>query len=481
MFLEELLKFLTNYTFVVQFVVVAFSIAFILSPPVREGKSLAIFFGKTVVLFIAELLVNTVFIVLAKILPRLNGIGFFISHLLVLSVYCIFFCKFGLYQRLIMSSVLYCTIITVTELGARFVELVSSGHVPGHMSPWTLVSYLLILLCVFFLYRYSIKQIEDISISFVGMIEVPVFAAAFLIYFHTASMGPGNPSSEDRFYVAVLVAIYVIVLENYFLWRSACNERMQQTILQKENEFLMASNSMMKLSEQSIIDMRELRHDIKNQLTTMSILLENGKYDKLKEYFSNLAVTVSDKLSYIDCGNKEVSAILNMEMQKCKVNRIVLDCKVNVPPQLPFAPNDICSLLTNIIDNAMEACVRRESTQRPILFEMAVKQDYLVVCCRNFLGEMNEEERGETLLLRSRKGDGNNHGLGHKIVEKTVKKYNGAVNYDIRKNEFIAQLMLDMKWGGGIKWSLKLQCAMMNGLRWRQYVPKSQRRLSSAG
>lgn len=63
-------------------------------------------------------------------------------------------------------------------------------------------------------------------------------------------------------------------------------------------------------------------------------------------------------------------------------------------------------------------------------------------------GEMNEEERGETLLLRSRKGDGNNHGLGHKIVEKTVKKYNGAVNYDIRKNEFIAQLMLDMKWGG---------------------------------
>ena len=54
MFLEELLKFLTNYTFVVQFVVVAFSIAFILSPPVREGKSLAIFFGKTVVLFIAE-------------------------------------------------------------------------------------------------------------------------------------------------------------------------------------------------------------------------------------------------------------------------------------------------------------------------------------------------------------------------------------------------------------------------------------------
>ncbi len=109
MFLEELLKFLTNYTFAVQFVVVAFSIAFILSPPAREGKSLAIFFGKTVVLFIAELLVNTVFILLAKIFPGLNGIGFFISHLLVLSVYCIFFCKFGLYFRIPLKTQGFCT------------------------------------------------------------------------------------------------------------------------------------------------------------------------------------------------------------------------------------------------------------------------------------------------------------------------------------------------------------------------------------
>ncbi len=448
MFVEELLNFLTNYTFVVQFVVVAFSIAFILSPPARDQKSLAIFFVKIVVLFIIELLINTILILLAKVWPPLNGIGFFISHLIVLFFYCIFFCKFGIYNKLIMASVLYCTIITVTELGARFVELVSGGRTPGHMSPWTLVSYLLILLCVFFLYKYSVKQTEDISASFVGMIEIPVFAAAFLIYFHTASIGPGVPESEDKFYVAVLVAIYMIVMENYFLWRSASNERMQQTILQKENEFLVASNSMMKLSEQAISDMRELRHDIKNQLTTMSILLETGKYDKLKEYFENLAVTVSDKLLYIDCGNKEISAILNMEMQKCKVNQIVLDCKVNVPPKLPFSPNDICSLLTNIIDNAIEACVRRENTQRPIFFEMGIKQEYLVVCCRNFLGKMDEAERGETLLLRSRKGDGNNHGLGHKIVEKTVKKYNGVVNYEIRKNEFVVQLMLDMKWEG---------------------------------
>lgn len=208
---------------------------------------------------------------------------------------------------------------------------------------------------------------------------------------------------------------------------------------------LSASNYTMKISERSITEMREFRHDLKNQIATMRILLEEEKYCRLREYFDTFAASVSAQMDYIDCENKEVGAMLNMEAQKCAVNGLRLECKISVPPNLPFAANDLCSLFTNVIDNAIEACVRLFVSE-PIEFTLQTKGDYLVATCRNDLGDADASERRAALSLRSAKNDRQNHGLGHKIVDKIVRRYNGLLDYEVQDTHFLVRMMLDMKY-----------------------------------
>ena len=101
---------------------------------------------------------------------------------------------------------------------------------------------------------------------------------------------------------------------------------------------------------------RGWRHDYRNHINNMKIQLSEGNYDKLSDYLNELADDLDTVDTVIKTGNVMADAILNSKLNVAEKMNIKLNVKANVPDKLPMSDVELCSMLGNILDNAVEAC-----------------------------------------------------------------------------------------------------------------------------
>lgn len=109
--------------------------------------------------------------------------------------------------------------------------------------------------------------------------------------------------------------------------------------------------------------MRTMRHDYKNHLQVMKAYLDLGEYDKLSDYISHLNQEVSDIDTVIKTGNVMLDAILNSKISIARTKNIEVNTKVLLPPTLSISDYDLCTILGNLLDNAIEACAEQSDGQ----------------------------------------------------------------------------------------------------------------------
>ena len=172
------------------------------------------------------------------------------------------------------------------------------------------------------------------------------------------------------------------------------------------------------------------------------VLLREGQQGEALAYFEELRERVLPQTAYIDCGNRTVSAILNLETAKARAQGISLDYRCVVEPSLSVRDSDLCALMTNLIDNALEAMVRQRKTDGAVEVGLRQKGSSLYLCVVNPVdGTLSLEE---LLSLRTTKEDDALHGYGHKIVEGIAARYDGAVNREVQGGRYIVDVVLDM-------------------------------------
>lgn len=241
---------------------------------------------------------------------------------------------------------------------------------------------------------------------------------------------------------ATFAGFTALGLLTYFMIYHICGEQSNIMQLQAEKQMLERNEEMIKLNQKNYEEMKTIRHDINNQCSYMQLMLSEKRYEELNKYFKNLYNEISKPVNFIDCGNRNISAILNLEIAKAQTEGVKIDTKIIVPPQFPFSDSDICSLLTNILDNAIEACVRNKIENPIIQAEIIQRQEYLFIYVTNpILGNLPQKN---TTGFESSKKEKHLHGYGTKIIDKIAKKYNGQVKYSIKNNNFMVDVMLDL-------------------------------------
>lgn len=209
--------------------------------------------------------------------------------------------------------------------------------------------------------------------------------------------------------------------------------KLQAMYMKREKE-----NYVMEIAHSEIEKLKELRHDMKNHYAFMSYLLEEGKTEELKEYFRQYATELYDVLEFSICGNYTIDYILDFEIKRAKTRGVEIDYKILVPPKLPFDDEDLCSLLTNVLDNAIEAASSLKDKKIELRLEW--KNDVLLVHC------INATDRFEDGVISSHlptsKHNREMHGYGMKIIRSVVKKYNGALKIEVRDGKFHLSLFL---------------------------------------
>ena len=187
------------------------------------------------------------------------------------------------------------------------------------------------------------------------------------------------------------------------------------------------------------LNMRGWRHDYHNHLQVMKAHMAAGRREELQRYLDDLEQNLDKVDTYVKSGNLMADAILNSKLTLAKQRRIRVSCKAVLPGELSVEDVDLCVILGNLLDNALEACEKISEEQRFLRVYIAAKGAQLYISVQNSAKEeLGFEERN---YISSKRG---NHGLGMKRVKALTDKYEGYLTLANEPGIFAAEVTLPL-------------------------------------
>ncbi|MDR0991472.1 MAG: GHKL domain-containing protein [Ruminococcus sp.] len=230
-------------------------------------------------------------------------------------------------------------------------------------------------------------------------------------------LGSGNSQS------LTLTLVVSIILINFFVFY------MLQKISRDNKRKLLISLLEIQVKEQKTMledianigsEIKKAEHDIKHHLSSVAGLIENEESIEALTYIKKLLHSYESNIfKYIFVDNSIVNSILNFKIGRCRKSGI--DIKIDIETDFEgFSEIDLCVLISNLLDNAIEAS---ESTRSPQIF-LTIKNEnnYLYLSVKNRI-EKSVLDVNDT--LKTTKKDGGNHGFGLYSVSQVIEKYDG--------------------------------------------------------
>lgn len=187
------------------------------------------------------------------------------------------------------------------------------------------------------------------------------------------------------------------------------------------------------------LNMRGWRHDYHNHLQTIKAYLQMGELEQINHYLLELEEDLDKVDTLVKSGNLMCDAILNSKLSLALNKNIRLNHTVAVPECISVSDLDLCVILGNLLDNAIEACMKVNENDRFIRIYMSIlKQQLYISITNSALEDLNFNERN---YISEKRG---NHGHGMKRVKLTVDKYNGYLNLQNEPGVFVSEVMLPL-------------------------------------
>lgn len=187
--------------------------------------------------------------------------------------------------------------------------------------------------------------------------------------------------------------------------------------------------------------MRGWRHDYHNHIQTMKAHLVLEQTEELKEYLNHLDkdLTVIDRV--VKTGNVMVDAMLNSKLSLIQTRKIAVNVKAVVPASLAIAEVDLCVIIGNLLDNAMEAALKlQKEEERFIRVFIGVLKGQLYLAVTNSSGGETKKTGRRYLSTKDSKG----HGFGLMRIDNIVNKYGGYLNRQNEEGVFVTEVMLPL-------------------------------------
>ena len=185
--------------------------------------------------------------------------------------------------------------------------------------------------------------------------------------------------------------------------------------------------------------MRGWRHDYHNHIQAMLALTDSP--EEMKSYLWTLNADLTQVDTVVKTGNVMVDAILNSKLSLIKAKKIAVNAKAAVPPELKISEIDLCVIIGNLLDNAMEACLKQsEESERFIRIYIGILKKQLYISVTNSVG--GEVKKSGRFYLSTKNSE--SHGFGLMRVDRIAAKYDGYVNRQNEPGVFATEVMLPL-------------------------------------
>jgi len=185
--------------------------------------------------------------------------------------------------------------------------------------------------------------------------------------------------------------------------------------------------------------MRGWRHDYHNHLQTLKAKLDMGQAAEARTYLDSLEEDLDNIRALAETGNVSLDAILNAKLSLVLKKEIELNFKAEVPQSLTVSDIDLCVILGNLIDNAVESCEKVTEGNRFLRLYIGVFRKQLYLSVTNATAET--VRKIDAAYISSKRG---NHGHGLKRVDRVVEKYGGYINRQNEPGVFATEILLPL-------------------------------------
>ena len=345
---------------------------------------------------------------------------------------------FFLFFNLLFANV-YFTGVLMT---ARFVKdaLLPRGALPTpllyqlavHIAPQCLAIVLLFLLL-----RYIARPGFTLSPPrFYWLFGYTVFGALYFGFMYTTS-ALLRWNLVSALSVLLELALVVVCVVFYLMFFSLCrsyHEKVQHTLMLQQYELQRAQFLEIQSANQ---ELRELRHELKNYMFYMNYLIDQGDFDQLKAFFTDFYQKEHHMLYDVSSSASFLDAVLQQKVSHARAQGVDVSTQVLLPEDAAQSSLDLCIVLSNLIDNAVEAC--RELPSPRISIRIKRIKEYLSVVVENTAGR--DVLRQNPLLLTSKR-EKELHGIGLRVIRQIVDRYDGSIQFESDDTSFKAMLMM---------------------------------------
>ena len=238
-------------------------------------------------------------------------------------------------------------------------------------------------------------------------------------------------------YIVISFVLLALLLLFYAMFLMMANSLNRNAKLQQENHFLSMQQKRYNSLKNAIEKARQARHDMRHHFHQISAMVENEEWEKVREYLSG-AVSRIPNLDMHFCENRVADSVIGYYCALARRENIPFQAQIYLPEQIPVDEIDRCLVLSNLLENALEASLRTAEARQQMKIQAYIHSGRLILIQveNTFDGEIREKNEVFQSTKRKR------NGVGIQSVRRISEESGGASTFVYQNGVFTAKVML---------------------------------------
>lgn len=240
-----------------------------------------------------------------------------------------------------------------------------------------------------------------------------------------------------QIYIVVSLVLLIILALFYALFLLMANSLNRNARLQQENYLLSIQQERYTNLCNAIEETRQARHDMHHHFLQLSSMAEAGDLEKIKEYLYNVTQKIPT-LNMHFCENQVIDSVISYYCTLAERNTIPFHVQIDLPAQISVDETDFCLVLSNLLENALEASLKTAKFRQRIDIKIYRHASNLILIqIENAFDGKIQQKHG--IFLSSKR---NENGIGIQSVRHIVEKTGGGCDFTYDNGIFTAKIML---------------------------------------
>lgn len=351
----------------------------------------------------------------------------------------------GKLWRILLFTVLFqvicalsdCLVFLLISLVALRIEQIQVS-MPIQQFMMNILSQMVVLFCIVVIKRVFGKE-KTLNLSVKEWFQFGIVMMMSIFCLTGLFAGFGILQDEKQGYLLLGIAIGILCMNLLVLslLRGITRRERQIKEAQLFQEQVRNETTMYRTISENYNKQRKREHEYLNHMMCITALCQDEKLEELKNYLTEVNQENVEQMEVYDTNHPIVNAILNVKYREARERGIVFVIIMNDLSKLFLTDEDIVIILSNLLNNAFEAC--EKCTDKTVKLKFVQEEDQIIISAIN---TYKEEPLKLGTAFRTSKENVEEHGIGIENIKETVEKYNGSYKIQYEKGEFMFSILI---------------------------------------